>query len=317
MLGKAGKRRYLYLRPGSRRNQLNYFKTFLVFACYYDISIYQLDPQVICAYIEFLLHSYPCPGTVKNYVSGLSVLCAWLGLDREMFSSFQVKQMWRAVELTVRYKPTPAPPLDLYDLQVLIEASTILGAHQKCFISLITLLFFTMSRISTFLPRTESPFDSTRNLTVGDVQVTEYGLNIFIKWAKNVQQLRHAFVIPIYRCSNSVICPVLAFMTYMHVRGPGHLNAPLYVVKKTNLAQPVPLTIFVANRWLRLVLNNSQLHAKQFSFHSFRRGACTTAFASGAPIEDIKYFGNWRSDSVLAYLSETPARRRVARLLST
>ena len=102
----------------------------MVFACYYDICIYQLDQHVICVYIEFLLHSYPCPGTVKNYVSGLSVLCAWLGLDREMFSSFQVKQMWRAVELTVRYKTTPAPPLDLYNLQALEEEATILGAHQ-------------------------------------------------------------------------------------------------------------------------------------------------------------------------------------------
>ena len=174
-----------------------------------------------------------------------------------------------------------------------------------------------MTRISTFVPGSEYPFDSTRNLTVGDVQVTNFGLNIIIKWAKNVQQLSNAFVIPIYRCSNSVKCPVLAFLDYMHFRGPGKLNAPLYLVKKTNLAQPVPLTIYVTNRWLRLVLNNSPLCAKQFSFHSFRLGACTTAFESGAPIEDIKYFGNWRSDSFLAYLSETPARRRVARLLSS
>ena len=173
-----------------------------------------------------------------------------------------------------------------------------------------------MTRISTFVPGSEYPFDSTRNLTVGDVQVTNFGLNIIIKWAKNVQQLSNAFVIPIYRCSNSVKCPVLAFLDYMHFRGPGKLNAPLYLVKKTNLAQHVPLTIYVANRWLRLVLNNSPLCAKQFSFHSFRRGACTTAFESAAPIEDNKYSGNWRSDSFLAYLSETPARRRVARLLS-
>ena len=88
-LKKANKLRYMYIRPGLRKNLLNYLKTFLFFECHYDITIFDLTPHNICAYIEFLLHSFKCPGTVRIYVSGLSTLCAWL---QTIFKAFPVKQ---------------------------------------------------------------------------------------------------------------------------------------------------------------------------------------------------------------------------------
>ena len=115
LLSKPSKRRYMYMRSGLRKNLLNYFKTFLLFACHYDLTIFDLTPLVICAYIEFLLHSFKCPGTVKNYVSGLLTLCARLDLDQTIFTAFPVRQMWRAVDFKIRYKPLKATPLGLKD----------------------------------------------------------------------------------------------------------------------------------------------------------------------------------------------------------
>ena len=215
LLSKANKRRYMYIRPGSRKNLLNYFKTFLLFACHYDITIFDLNPHFICAYIEFLLHSFKCPGTVRNYVSGLSTFCAWLDLDQTIFTAFPVRQMWRAVDLTVRYKPIKATPLGLKELACLLESSNILGKQQLTFRALVSLLFFTMSRLSTFLPKKISPFDHTRNLTLGDVFYSPAGMNIRIKWAKNVQLLTNSYFVPLFASSSSQICPVLNLMCYL------------------------------------------------------------------------------------------------------
>jgi site-specific recombinase XerD len=44
------------------------------------------------------------------------------------------------------------------------------------------------------------------------------------------------------------------------------------------------------------------LNPANFSPHSFRIGAATSAAAAGTPIEKIKGMGRWRSQSVLTYI---------------
>ena len=64
---------------------------------------FDLAPHIISAYtcIEFWLHSSKCPDTDKNHVSGLSILCAWQELNQNIVTCFPVRQLWRAVDLTV------------------------------------------------------------------------------------------------------------------------------------------------------------------------------------------------------------------------
>ena len=81
-------------------------------------------------------------------------------------------------------------------------------------------------------------------------------------------------------------------------------------------ASPVSLTMAVARGWLQLLLVALGRGARDFSFHSFRRGACTRAFERGAETGDIMQLGGWRSDAVRAYLPAMEARRRAARSLA-
>ena len=76
------------------------------------------------------------------------------------------------------------------------------------------------------------------------------------------------------------------------------------------------LTIHNANRFLKYFLERSNLAGSGITLHSFRRGSCTAAFEAGSPIQDLRAFGGWRSDSLLVYLFDPSARRRVAENLS-
>ena len=91
--------------------------------------------------------------------------------------------MWRAVDLTVCYKPIKATPLGLKVLACILESSKILEKQQLTFRALVPLLFFTMSCLSTFLPKRISPFDHTRNLTLANILYSPAGMNIRIKFS--------------------------------------------------------------------------------------------------------------------------------------
>lgn len=49
---------------------------------------------------------------------------------------------------------------------------------------------------------------------------------------------------------------------------------------------------------------------RNFSAHSLRRGGATAAANAGAPLEDIKIHGRWKSDAVLVYIRKSPKERR-------
>ena len=131
--------------------------------------------------------SFGSPDTARNYVSGLSTFYSWIGRDLVAFRAPMVSQMLKAVQLTIRPPLKVQYVLDLATLKQLLFHAKILGANAAVFRALLTLLFFTMVRISTFLPQLETGFDFTRNLTKADVVLHTDFLLFRVKWAKNVQ----------------------------------------------------------------------------------------------------------------------------------
>ena len=54
---------------------------------------------------------------------------------------------------------------------------------------------------------------------------------------------------------------------------------------------------------LRLTLSSLGLDPKHYAGHSFHRGRASFAYQSGVPLELIKALGDWRSDTILVYLT--------------
>ena len=104
-------------------------------------------------------------------------------------------------------------------------------------------------------------------------------------------------------------------MCYLKIWRTGSENESLFINKKLPSGHIIPLTTTQANRWLHLVIQNSRLVGQRITYHSLRRGYSSEAFELGAPLSDVRAFGNWQSDAVLGYLNQYPARRRVAKLL--
>ena len=316
LIRRASRRRWHHLRPGSRINIFVHVRTYLGFCSHFAITDFPASQPVLAAYIEFLLLSFRAPGSVRSYISGLATFHKWMGWDDSVFHSAQLKLTWRAIDLTVRHAPVRSLEIDLADLAVLMSSCSILGSRSLLFRSLLSLLFFSMVRISTLLPPTHHAFDRTRHLNFDDIVFTGSGLTLLVKWAKNLQQRANAFKIPILSNANRDICPVYALLTYLETFHSNLSGLPLFLVNVGSSAPMVPLSIALARSWLRLVVAASPLAGRYITFHSFLRGSCNQAFRSGASLSDIQFFGGWKSASVLDYLQLAPARLRVAHHLS-
>lgn len=54
---------------------------------------------------------------------------------------------------------------------------------------------------------------------------------------------------------------------------------------------------------LRDHLTTMGIDPQSYAGHSFRRGGASFAYQSGVPVELIKALGDWRSDTILIYLT--------------
>ena len=230
------------------------------------------------------------------------------GADVQVFSAPGVERWKRALFLTVRVVPQPALALPFSVLEQLCAADGGPGCGVADLGALFTLLFHSMTRISSLLPLAAGAFDSSGHATLGDCQREGASFRFRVKWSKTHQRAEQAFWVPVLPRTGSPACPVAALRRVTGKGGPR--GGPLF------LAEPgVPLSIPVARQWLRLALRVVGVAPDAFTFHSFCRGACTLAFARGAHFEDLKALGGWRSDAVAGYRSPDDARLRAARAL--
>ena len=110
--------------------------------------------------------------------------------------------------------------------------------------------------------------------------------------------------------TSSYICAVLALMNYLRHRG--QTPSPLFIQQNG-----WPLTRSTLTTWLREAIARLGLEGN-YSGHSFRIGAATTASAVGIPDHLMKTLGRWLSDAYHSYIQTPPVvlEKVASRLMS-
>ena len=92
----------------------------------------------------------------------------------------------------------------------------------------------------------------------------------------------------------SQICPISALLTFLHLRGPS--QGPLFLFQNGSLLTQDKFSKLVRETVLAAGWSGN------FTSHSFRVGAASTAASLGAPDDLIKALGRWNSDAYLLYV---------------
>ena len=247
-----------------------------------------------CSHLADRLHH----SSIKVYLSAIRSLYIDQGFPDPLVNCLQLQRLLRGIK---RHQGSSLPQRQpvTADLMRIIQRS--LDAHNSEHIMLwaaCCLGFFGFLRAGEFT--VNCAFDPSIHLTVQDLQVdaevNPSSLRVRIKSSKT-DPFRPGCVIYLGR-GQAPLCPISAILAYLHRRGP--LSGPLFIDTHGQ-----PLTRSRLSSFVQSVLQGAGIPG-QFSGHSFRIGAATTATQCSIPDHLIKTMGRWSSDAYQLYV-RTPA----------
>jgi len=163
------------------------------------------------------------------------------------------------------------------------------------FKSVFLLAYFGFLRVGEYAC-TSSTGDTTRILGINDIsfKTQENYMVVVIRFSKT-DQVGNSTTIHIGDISDKTMCPLQAMRQFLQIR-PVHDGALFIHFDKK------PVTNYQVSKVLKLCLDSIGLNSQEFSPHSFRIGAATSAAMQGVPEETIKCFGRWSSNAVQTYI---------------
>ncbi len=172
-----------------------------------------INPSVttIVYYLEYLASKLTSPKSIQNYWAAVKLLHAISKSRLDNVDDIQVNLMLRSLPLTKRHISSQKLPITK---QHLLKMCTLLqhqGTQGVVVKSAILIGFFAFLRCSNLCPDNDNSFDISRHFCRGDVEVTQQGLNITLKWTKSMQSSLLPKTIPVPVLSPSLIDPVQAF----------------------------------------------------------------------------------------------------------
>ena len=157
--------------------------------------------------------------------------------------------------------------------------------------------FFGFFRLGEILIPLGEAYNPTNHLSVGDVAVDNTThpslIQIKLKQSKTDQFGKGAMVY-IGR-TDTDLCPIAAILAFMALRG----NSPGPFFQHHDKT-PLRKDKFVGE--VRAALTAAGIGASDYSGHSFRIGAATTAAQCGLPETTIQTLGRWTSEAYRSYI---------------
>ena len=199
----------------------------MAFALAFSLQDFPATARVLLLFGEFLLRTYRAPKAVTNALSSVRTFHLMHDLPTGGCDSFHLSLFRRALPLTVRHVPFQAPPLPFGLLEDLCAGAVRRGPLGLVFRALLVSVFFSMGRLSSFVPAGPGRFDASRLPVRGDLRHSGRGFELQIKWGKAQQDASDAFWVPLLPYRGSPACPVVALRALTGLLAPLGPLAPL------------------------------------------------------------------------------------------
>ncbi len=143
-----------------------------------------------------------------------------------------------------------------------------------------------------------SKFDPAINPTISDLTILDSETISFLSKQSKTDQVKKGHFVYIFNLS-SPIQPYQAVREYLHLR-ISQAKSPLEPLFLDHAGNPVSRTWF--QKQLKSVLLSAGISAANFSSHSFRIGAATSAAQKGLTKHQIQTLGRWSSEAFQSYI---------------
>ncbi|XP_072019644.1 uncharacterized protein [Amphiura filiformis] len=255
--------------------------------------VWPVSQYDIVAYISYLSITGWAPASINSHISALAFVHKVNGW-KDPTDTFIIKKLKEGCRRLNTRADTrlPITPAILMRLGQVLPSICNSQFEVLLFKAAFVLAFFGFLRVSEFTcPKKCGDFP--RVLSAQDIRLVgerRETLEIKIRYSKTDQKGESEKLL----IDNCVNMAIQAIMEFYAVR-PSQ-QGPFFIHFGGD-----PLT-FQFNHILRQGIKAIGLSPRDFSSHSFRIGAATTAFLCGIPEERIKEMGRWKSSAVQLYI---------------
>ena len=230
--------------------------------------------------------------SIKVYLSAVRSLHIDYGFPDPLPTSLQLQRLLRGIKRHQGSNLTQCQPVTA-DLMLVLHRSLDLLNPDVMLWAACCVGFFGFLGGGEFTAN--SPFDPSRHLTLDDIRVdaplNPQSVRMVIKCSEKDPFRKGCFIF--LSRGSAPLCPVISLVNYLHLRGPG--PGPLFLYQDGSHLSRSKLFAF-----LKSTLQSAGVPGN-FSGHSFRIGAATTAASRRIPYHLIKTMGRWSSEAYLLY----------------
>lgn len=268
---------------------MSQWKRYGNFCSMYNLVPVPAEVETICLYITHLCDTLKY-STIVNYVSSIWGLHNYMGIEPIAKGNFLISCTLRGARRLLGDAVLTSDPLLPEHLMKLYACMCYSSVFDLVFWSALCLGYRCLLRKCHFT-------QSTHSIARDDVTFTSYGMCVVIRSSKTIQFSERTLKIPVVSSPGSLLCPVRWLKKYLSLVNVPH-GGPLFINPRTR--RPLTYGAFTKRLKTAIAVSNIKGH---FTSHSLRRGCATYLSRLGLPLQDIKTYGDWRSLSVLLYLS--------------
>ena len=288
------------LANSTKRTYASGEKRYDHFCTQFGLTPYPASEYVLAYFVAFLYKEGLAPSSVKIYLSAIRHTQIALGMgDPRLGDMPQLEYVTKGLR---RLSPgqsrsrLPITPHILRHLRASWE-KTLPHFDGAMLWAAACMCFFGFLRCGEVVVPSDSTFDPTCHLASGDVRLDNTSNPQYIQvhiMASKMDPFRQG--VSVYLGSTKGdICPVAAVVAYMVLRGAA--SGPFF-----RFADGRPLTRERLVAAVRAALREASIDDSNYSGHSFRIGAATTAAQQGVPDSLIKTLGRWESAAHTIYI---------------
>ena len=284
------------IRSSTKSTYSSAQKLYLEFCELYQLQPFVATEENILCYIAYMSLKKLSHSTMLVYLSAIRSLHVMLGFTVPETGTPRIKLALKAV-LESGNAPSQKQPItySILSNMFLIIPDTFDGYMYK---SCLSLGFFAALRSQEYVAADDPA--QTPPLTISSVTFFKQNdvqcMTVTIPKSKTTV---HGFVVSL-GCSSTQICAVCTLKSYLKLRYSCtycDISQPLFVHSDSTI-----LKKSVFNNYIKKLASQLGLNSSEFSAHSLRSGATTSAAIAGFQDWELGTLGNWKSDTYKRYI---------------
>ena len=276
--------------------------TYLRFCFVMGYDTVPASTHTICQYAAFLARSLTY-ASINNYLAIIGLLHKEFGLVNPLTDNWPLKSLLTGVKRVKGNQVVQKLPITLDILRGIYRIISLRSSFDASFWAVCLVAFYGFFRKSHLLPLSDRSYDPNKQFSRSSFIFFPWGALLEVRWSKTIQFRDRVVHIPLPYIPSSVLCPIASVLRAMAFTKSADAQSHAFCYFDTKHLRPKCLTYRLFLVRLRECLSMLGYSPSSYAGHSFRRGGASFAFESGIPIELIKMLGDWKSDSVLLYLT--------------